>query len=188
MDGDHYGQIVIFDFPKDTLIFGPSQVEARITNDTEISAQITLWSQAGSRVIRGNLLVIPVEDSVMYVEPLFLQAEQSPIPELRRVIVNYGDEVVMERTLAESLERIFGSGTPPTTVPPSTTTTEPTGTTTTTEPPLTTTTTAGLPADAAGLIARAEELYQQILTHQGETQQLIDELGRVLDELARIRR
>ncbi|OPZ76871.1 MAG: hypothetical protein BWY79_01417 [Actinobacteria bacterium ADurb.Bin444] len=124
----------------------------------------------------------------MYVEPLFLQAEQSPIPELRRVIVNYGDEVVMERTLAESLERIFGSGTPPTTVPPSTTTTEPTGTTTTTEPPLTTTTTAGLPADAAGLIARAEELYQQILTHQGETQQLIDELGRVLDELARIRR
>ncbi|NLE73761.1 MAG: UPF0182 family protein [Actinobacteria bacterium] len=187
MDGDNYGQIVIFDFPKDTLIFGPSQVEARITNDTEISAQITLWSQAGSRVIRGNLLVIPVEDSVMYVEPLFLQAEQSPIPELRRVIVNYGDEVVMEPTLADGLKRIFGSSPPSTTEPPSTTTTEPTETTITTAPPTTTSTTAGLPADAAELIARAEELYQQILTNQGETQQLINELGRVLDDLARIR-
>lgn len=188
MDGANYGEIVIFDFPKDKLIFGPSQVEARISNDPEISAQITLWSQAGSRVIRGNLLVIPVEDSIMYVEPLFLQAEQSPIPELRRVIVNYGDVVVMEPTLAKSLERIFDASTPPTTVAPTTTTTQPTETTTTTLPPATTTTTRELPADAAELIARAEALYQQILAAQGETQQLIDELGRILEELARLRR
>jgi hypothetical protein len=186
MDGDNYGKLVILDFPKDTLIFGPNQVEARISNDPEISAQITLWSQAGSRVIRGNLLVIPVENSIMYVEPLFLQAERSPIPELRRVIVNYGDVVVMEPTLAQSLERIFGAPSTTTTTAPTTTTTQTTETTTTTVPPATTTT-IGLPADAAELIARAEALYQQILANQGQTQELIDELGRVLDELARIR-
>jgi hypothetical protein len=190
MDGDNYGELVIFDFPKDRLIFGPSQVEARISNDPEISAQITLWSQAGSRVIRGNLLVIPIEDSVMYVEPLFLQADQSPIPELRRVIVNYGDVVVMERTLAESLERIFGSGTPPTTLAPTTTTTAPPETTTTTAAPTTTTTTGPtLPTDAAALIALAENLYEEALDAQRAGDwatygELIDELGRVLERLA----
>lgn len=193
MDGDNYGEIVIFDFPKDTLLFGPSQVEARISNDPEIAEQITLWSQAGSRVIRGNLLVVPVEDSIIYVEPLFLQAEQSPIPELRRVIVNYGDVVVMERTLAESLERIFGGEAPPTSQPATTTTTQPQPATTTTTSPTTTTVTSEvtLPTDAAELIALAESLYEQIIVAQqegrwGDYGDLLEELGRVLNQLAAI--
>ena len=191
MDGDNYGQIVIFDFPKDTLIYGPSQVEARISNDPEISAQITLWSQAGSRVIRGNLLVIPVDDSIMYVEPLFLQAEQSPIPELRRVIVNYGDVVAMEPTLAAALEKIFGAATPPTTSttePPTTSTTTPSETTT---GATTSTTGVPLPTDTAELITRAESLYEQLIAAQqagewGTYGELLDELGLVLEQLAAV--
>ena len=107
-DGDNYGELVLIDFPKNKLVYGPAQVEARITNDPMISSQLTLWSQAGSEVIRGNLLVVPVDQSVMYFEPLYLQAEQSPIPELTRVIVSYGDDVVMEPTLGEALAKIFG--------------------------------------------------------------------------------
>lgn len=149
MDGERYGEILVFEFPKDKLVFGPVQIEARITNDPAISAQLALWNQAGSRVIRGNLLVIPVEDSLLYVEPLYLQAEQRPIPELKRVIVCYGDRVIMEPTLARALERMFGATSPgypvgptgptPTTTIDTTTTTGPTTTTT-----VTTTTTTGV--------------------------------------------
>ncbi|NLE73532.1 MAG: UPF0182 family protein [Actinobacteria bacterium] len=109
MDGDHYGELLVYELAKDKLVFGPAQVEARISNDPVISAQLALWNQAGSQVIRGNLLVIPVEESLLYVEPLFLQAEQQPIPELKRVIVSYGERVVMEPTLSRALERMFGA-------------------------------------------------------------------------------
>ena len=87
-DGANYGKLVLIDLPKDKLIFGPSQIEARISNDPVISSQLTLWDQAGSKVIRGNLLVVPINQSLMYFEPLYLQATQSPIPELTRVIVS----------------------------------------------------------------------------------------------------
>ncbi len=107
-DGEHYGELLVIDFPKDKLVFGPSQVEARISNDPIISSQLTLWNQSGSQVIRGNLLVVPINQSVMYFEPLYLQAQQSPIPELTRVIVSYGDQVVMEPTLSDALTKIFG--------------------------------------------------------------------------------
>jgi uncharacterized membrane protein (UPF0182 family) len=109
-DAPEYGDLVVFKFPKDQLIYGPMQVEARIDQDTEISEQLTLWSQKGSSVIRGNLLVIPIERSLLYVEPLFLRAENSELPELKRVIVAYDGKVAMEETLEKALAAIFGLG------------------------------------------------------------------------------
>ena len=102
-DPGNYGRRVIYEFPKDRLIYGPMQIEARIDQDPVISEQITLWSQKGSSVIRGNLLVIPLANSVLYVEPLFLQAQQSQLPELRRVIATYGTTIVMEPTLEDAM-------------------------------------------------------------------------------------
>ena len=102
-DPGNYGQRVIYEFPKDRLIYGPMQIEARIDQDPVISEQITLWSQKGSSVIRGNLLVIPMGNSVLYVEPLFLQAQQSQLPELTRVIATYGTDIAMEPTLEAAL-------------------------------------------------------------------------------------
>ena len=111
-DGDEYGNLVLYQFPKQKLIYGPRQIESRIDQDPEISKQITLWSQSGSAVVRGNLLVIPIEDSLMYVEPLYLQAESSQMPELKRVIVAYENRIVMEEDLATALAKVFG-GTEP---------------------------------------------------------------------------
>ncbi|MAY81477.1 MAG: hypothetical protein CL930_11920 [Deltaproteobacteria bacterium] len=108
-DPENYGRLVLYQFPKQKLIYGPSQIEARIDQTPEISEQITLWSQAGSRVIRGNLLVIPVEDSLMYVEAVYLQAESSQLPELKRVIVSYENAIAMEETLDKALRKVFGS-------------------------------------------------------------------------------
>ncbi len=106
-DGDKYGSLLAYNFPKGEQIDGPSQVEARIDQDPAISSQLTLWGQKGSRVIRGNLLVIPIEQSILYVEPVYLQAERGPLPELKRVIVVSGDRIAMEPTLAESLNAIY---------------------------------------------------------------------------------
>jgi hypothetical protein len=110
-DGDNYGQLLLYEFPKQELVFGPSQIEARINQTPEISEQFTLWSQQGSGVIRGNLLVVPIEQSLLYVQPIYLRAEQGELPELRRVIVVYGDRAIMRETLGQCLEAIFGGGT-----------------------------------------------------------------------------
>ncbi len=107
-DGEKYGELIVYEFPKGQLLYGPSQIEARIDQDSRISEQLTLWDQRGSNVIRGNLLVLPVDGSVLYVEPVFLQSEQGQLPELTRVIVAYGERVVMERTLEEALAAVFG--------------------------------------------------------------------------------
>jgi uncharacterized membrane protein (UPF0182 family) len=93
------------------LIFGPLQIEGRIDQNPEISAQITLWDQGGSEVIRGNLLVLPIDNSLLYVEPLYLRAENGQIPELKRVILASGDRIVMEETLAEALLALFDEDT-----------------------------------------------------------------------------
>jgi uncharacterized membrane protein (UPF0182 family) len=106
-DGDNYGQLLLYEFPKQELVFGPSQIEARINQTPEISGQFTLWSQQGSRVIWGNLLVVPIQQSLLYVQPIYLRAEQGELPELRRVIVAYGDRVVMEPTLNQALQSMF---------------------------------------------------------------------------------
>jgi uncharacterized membrane protein (UPF0182 family) len=110
-DGEEYGKLLAYNFPKQELVYGPTQIEARLNQDTIISQQLSLWNQRGSSVIRGNLLVIPVKDALIYVAPIYLQAEQSKMPELRRVIVAHGDMVVMEPNLEKALDRIFGSGT-----------------------------------------------------------------------------
>ena len=107
-DPPHYGKLVALDFPKAKLVYGPRQIDARIDQDTFISQQISLWSQAGSQVIRGSLLAIPIEKSLLYVQPLYLAAEQGGLPELKRVIVAFGNQIAMEETLEESLQRIFG--------------------------------------------------------------------------------
>lgn len=109
-DGEHYGEMVTYLFPKDTTIFGPRQVEGRIDQNAEISSQLSLWDQRGSRVIRGNLLVLPMNNSILYVEPVFLQADQGQLPELTRVIVVHGERIVMEETLQQALDRLFGEG------------------------------------------------------------------------------
>ena len=107
-DGDRYGDLVVFKFPKQKLIFGPRQVVARINQDQVISPQITLWSQQGSQVIQGTLLVIPIEESLLYVRALYLKAEGGTIPELKRVIVAHQNEIVMEETLDAAIDRLFG--------------------------------------------------------------------------------
>jgi uncharacterized membrane protein (UPF0182 family) len=112
-DGDHYGQIIVYTFPRDRLVFGPRQIDARIDQDAYISQQLTLWGQHGSDVIRGSLIIVPIEDSLIYVQPLYLVAtEKGGLPELRRVIVAYGNDVVMEETLEAAIQRLF-SGTLP---------------------------------------------------------------------------
>ncbi len=106
-DPEVYGRLTLFQFPKQKLIYGPLQIEARIDQDPGISELMTLWSQGGSRVVRGNLLVIPIGNSLMYVEPLYLQAESSQLPELKRVIVSYENHIAMEETLDLALRKIF---------------------------------------------------------------------------------
>jgi uncharacterized membrane protein (UPF0182 family) len=99
---------MVYRFPKDRLVYGPKQIVARINQDTEISRQISLWDQRGSQVIQGTLLVIPIENSLIYVQPLYLRAETGKIPELKRVIVAYENRIAMEETLDAALSRIFG--------------------------------------------------------------------------------
>ena len=106
-DGEHYGKLRVFQFPKQKVVFGPRQVVARINQEQVISPQITLWNQQGSEVIQGTLLVIPIEESLIYVRPLYLRAAGGRIPELKRVIVAYQNQIVMEETLDRALERVF---------------------------------------------------------------------------------
>jgi hypothetical protein len=110
MDGENYGKLSVYRFPKQSLIYGPKQIANRINQDTDISRQLTLWDQKGSEVIRGELLVIPIEESLIYVQPIYLRAEGGSIPELKRVVVAHENRVVMRETLEEGLDALFGSG------------------------------------------------------------------------------
>jgi uncharacterized membrane protein (UPF0182 family) len=180
-DGDKYGQLILIDFPKSKQVDGPAQIEAKISNDPDISSKLTLWDQAGSKVIRGSLLVVPMGQSVVYFEPIYLQAEQeNTIPELKQVIVAYGSKVVMRATLGEALAAIFGDG-----VGTTTSTTGTGGATTTTTESNTTTT----PTGVSTLVAQANQLYLNALAAQragnwAEYGRLIDQLGSVLQQLA----
>ena len=107
-DPDRYGEKLLYSFGKDTLFFGPKQIEARINQDPLISAQLALWNQQGSSVLRGNLLVIPIGDSLLYVEPLYLQAQTGRIPELKRVILATAERTVMAENLGLALVQLFG--------------------------------------------------------------------------------
>jgi hypothetical protein len=176
-DGENYGKLLAYHFPKEWLIYGPSQIENRIQQDTVITEQLALWGRGGSRVIRGNLLLIPLGKSNLYVEPVFLQAEAGGLPELKRVIVAAGEQIAMEPTLKESIAAIFGVEPPPAVPvvePPSPE--EPGGT---------------VAADIAELIEEAQEHYnkaQQCLKAgdwAGYGNE-IDALKAVLDRLAEL--
>ena len=112
-DGAEYGKLRVYRLSRQSLVYGPQQIENRINQDTEISRQISLWDQRGSKVIRGDLLVIPIEKSLMYVQPLYLQAEGGRIPELKRVVVAYQNRVVMQETLEGALTELFGGSSRP---------------------------------------------------------------------------
>lgn len=108
-DGENYGELVLYEFPKTKTIPGPNMIETKIDQDTVISSQLTLWSQVGSTVLRGNTLVIPIEDSLLYVEPIYLKSDtESNFPEMKMVVVSFGDKILMESTLDRAIERLFG--------------------------------------------------------------------------------
>ncbi|MFC1929445.1 UPF0182 family protein [Chloroflexota bacterium] len=141
-DGDNYGKLLAYSFPKERLVYGPSQIENRIQQDTVITEQFALWGRGGSRVLRGNLLLILIGESKLYVEPVFLQAEAGGLPELKRVIVAAGDRIAMEPTLTESIAAIFGTEAPLLPKPP------------VSEEPV-----PQVSADIASLIAEAQQHY-----------------------------
>jgi uncharacterized membrane protein (UPF0182 family) len=159
-DPDAYGERVVYTFPKQRLVLGPEQVSARVNQDPVISQQLTLWNQRGSGVLFGNLLVVPIDDSIVYIQPLYLQAEQTAMPQLTRVIVTYGDKVAMEADLGSALLAVFGEAQ----APPSE---------------------AGPVVDAAA----ARDLYDRAIEAQKAGDwatygQLIKQLGEVLAQLA----
>ncbi len=112
-DGENYGEIILYQLPKSRVVYGPIQVEAMIDQNTEISKEFSLWNSSGSTYTRGNMFVIPIEDSILYVEPVYLEATSSSIPEVKRVIVVYGDKIAYKETLSEALAALFGESTSP---------------------------------------------------------------------------
>jgi uncharacterized membrane protein (UPF0182 family) len=112
-DGEHYGRMIVFQFPKQKVVFGPRQIVARINQDQAIAPQITLWNQQGSEVLQGTLLVVPIEESLIYIRPLYLRSAGGRIPELKRVIVAHQNQIVMEETLEQALNRLFPTGVAP---------------------------------------------------------------------------
>jgi len=110
-DPPNYGKLLVYAFPKQRLVYGPQQIESRINQDTDISKELTLWNQQGSQVIRGNLLVVPVDSSLIYFQPLYLQAQgEAGLPELKRILVAFGDRLAMQPTMADALGQVFGEG------------------------------------------------------------------------------
>ncbi len=107
-DGAAYGKLRVYRFPRQSLVYGPRQIETRINQDTDISQQVSLWDQRGSQVIRGDLLVIPIDKALLYVQPMYLQSEGGQIPELKRVVVAYQNQVIMRETLDAALSDMFG--------------------------------------------------------------------------------
>lgn len=165
-DGEHYGQLLVYKFPKERLVFGPMQIEARIDQDARISQDLALWG-AKELVFRGNLLVIPVRESILYVEPLYLQSPETKLPELKRVIVGYGNVVAMDRTLEGALRAATQGITTPPTGPP-------------TGPPATET--------VSDLVRRAVDLYRKAQERVAAGDwagygQALRELGEVLGRL-----
>ena len=178
MDSAHYGQLVVYRFPRQSLVFGPTQILNRINQNTDISQQVSLWDQHGSQVIRGHLLVIPIEEGLIYVQALYLRASGGQIPELKRVIVAYKNNVVMDQTLDGALAQLFGGAPGPAAqATPTPAAAVPTG--------------AGgvLPADAQDLIRQAAEHYDRAIAAQraGDWSTYGDEMRQVGDLLRQLR-
>jgi len=182
-DGDNYGRMMVFQFPKQKVVFGPRQIVARISQDQAIAPQITLWNQQGSEVLQGTLLVVPIEESLLYIRPLYLRSAGGRIPELKRIIVAHGNQIVMEETLDRALARLFpvDGQRPASHIPPPPT--DDTRLVPQLEPRV-----PDLPAD--GLSAQALQHYERALAAQrdGNWAQYGEEirrLGEVLQALAR---
>ncbi len=177
-DSAHYGQLIVYRFPRQSLVFGPTQILNRINQNTDISQQISLWDQRGSQVIRGHLLVIPIEEGLIYVQALYLRAEGGQIPELKRVIVAYKNHVVMDETLDGALGQLFGGA------PGAAAQAAPTPTAA-----VPTTTGGVLPANAQDLIRQAAQHYDRAIAAQraGDWSTYGDEMRQVGDLLRRLR-
>jgi uncharacterized membrane protein (UPF0182 family) len=168
MDPGHYGERIAFRFPSDTSTFGPAQIQSRINQDSTVSAQFTLWSQAGSSVVRGNLLVLPMGDSLLYMEPIFLRSTSTSQPEFKRVILASQNRIAFAETVDQALSQVLGE----TSTPP------PEGG-------------GGLPEDVSGLVTEAQRLYaeaQQALANGdlGTYQAKLNALQPILDRLAEL--
>ncbi len=185
MDQPNYGGRRVYRFPAETTIFGPAQIEARIVQDPLISQQFTLWSQGGSTVIQGNLIVVPVDDSLIYLQPVYLQSQQSAFPEFQRIIVASPREVVWAETLGEALDLLLeAEGETPTTPPSPTPTAPPTPT----PGPSPSVGPDGLPADVPGLIAYANEHFElaQTALRDGDFALYGEEIAKVEAALQRL--
>lgn len=177
MDGPNYGRLVVYRFPKQSLVYGPKQIVNRINQETSISQQITLWDQKGSQVIRGELLVIPIKEALVYVQPLYLRAEGGNIPELKRVVVAHENRVAMGETLEEGLSLLFGEGAPSQTTVAATDSTGAAGGAT------------SLTGAAADLARQAQQHYDRAIAAQrigdwATYGREIDQLGAVLNQLS----
>ena len=185
-DAPNYGTVRVFQFPADTTIFGPAQIEARIDQDSTISGQITLWNQSGSRVIRGNLIVVPVGNSLVYLQPVYLQSTSAQFPEFRKIVVGSPTTIVWGDTLSEALKQLLAvqGGSPGTSPTPGPTPTP--GASATPRPTLPPG--SELPSDVDGLVAYANqhfELAQQAL-RAGDFATYGTEIGHVEDALQRL--
>jgi uncharacterized membrane protein (UPF0182 family) len=192
-DAPNYGTVRVFRFPTNTTVLGPAQIEARIDQDPTISAQITLWNQSGSKVIRGNLIVVPVGDSLVYLQPVYLQSTSSKFPEFQRIVVASPTTVVWGRTLAGALDLLLaGGGQPPPTPTPTPQPTPGPGASPTPAATPGPTAGPGLPTDVPGLIDYANrhfELAQQALrdgdfARYGQEIELVRQALAQLDQLA----
>jgi hypothetical protein len=184
-DGDNYGKLVVYHFPESRLIDGPVQIEARIDQNAQLAAQFTLWNQQGSRVIRGHLLVIPIGRSLLFVEPIYLQAERSPMPELRLVVLATQEKLAYGQAFAEAMNNLFGEAAATAAAPaPSP---APPGATPQPSP-------AATPAqDLQQLVNRAIQEFEdyQRLTSQGklgEAGQKLEQHKRTLEEIRKLTR
>jgi len=169
-DGAEYGRLRVYRLSRQRLVFGPVQIENRINQNTEISRQISLWDQRGSRVIRGDLLVIPIEESLLYVQPLHLQAEGGRIPELKRVVVAYENQVVMGETLDAALAQLFGGAGPGPAPEPA-------------EPAEAVETAPSADTGLRALTAEARRRYETALEKQRELEAELKRLGETLDKM-----
>jgi hypothetical protein len=166
-DAQHYGEMLLYRLPKDKHVPGPMQVESLISQNPDISEAMTLWGQVGSQVVRGNLLIIPMDGSFLYVEPLYIQAEKVKIPELKRVLMYASGKVVMANTIEEGLNQLLGSTVQPT----------PGG--------------EGEVHDIPSLVNRANDLWleAQDRIKNGDWAgygEIMEELGRVLEQLQQL--
>ena len=182
-DGEHYGDVVAFDFPKTRLVDGPLQIEARIDQNAQLSGQLSLWNQQGSRVRRGPLLVIPIGKALLYAEAIYLQADRSPMPELRLVVLALQDRLVYAPSFEAALNGLFGGAGGATGGAAVSTTTSAPATAEASRP-------AASAADVQSLITRAAQNladYQRLTAEGklGEAGQKLEELKRTLDELSR---